>query len=445
VSAAAIVFSLALAVVTGLLFGLAPALRLSRGSVHDTLREGARGSTGGSLARMRSALVLGEVALALVLLVSAGLLIRSFDKLTRVDLGFDPAEVLTYSLTFPGTKFRDQQQLPPVYAAVLDRVSALPGVRTAALSEDLPMSGASYVTFTIEGRQPRQTRTGAGPEDLQPFAVSPDYFNTLHIPLRRGRLFASSDGLGAARVALVNEEMVRRYFDGRDPIGRRVTFGDPADTAATWWTVVGIVGDVAQEGVTAKPYAQFYRPIAQFPSRHVFVTMRTGGDPTRLAASARAAVRAVDRDLLVNDIQPLEARVAESIARPRLSVLLLGGFSAVALLLAAVGIYGVMAYTVVQRTREIGVRMALGADPTNVKRLVVLQGMRPALVGVAVGLVAALGASRLVASLLYGVSALDPVTFALVPLFLVVVALLATYLPARRATHVPPTVALQSD
>ena len=441
-----IAFSLVLSVVTGLLFGLVPALRLSGGSLHAALRDGSRGSTGGALARVRSALVLGEVAVALVLLVGAGLLIRSFDKLSQVDLGFEPTGVLTYDLTFPSAKFRDAQQLPALYDALLARTQAIPGVRSAAISADLPMDGASYISFSIAGRPPQQAVTGGAPADLQPFTVSPDYFATLRIPLRRGRLFAPADGPQAPRVAVINEEMVRRFYsDGREPIGSRITFGNPSDTAAIWWTVVGIAGNVAQEGVTAKPYAQFYRPIMQAPSRGVFVSLRTDGDPLGAARSAREAVRAVDRDLLVNDMQPLEARVTGNIARPRLSVLLLSAFSAVALLLAAVGIYGVMAYTVAQRTREIGVRMALGADPSNVRRLVVRQGMQPALVGIGVGLIAALAASRLIASLLYGVSALDPVTFVLVPLFLAAIALLATYLPARRATHVAPTVALQSD
>jgi putative ABC transport system permease protein len=241
----------------------------------------------------------------------------------------------------------------------------------------------------------------------------------------------------------VNEEMARFAFAGADPIGHRITF-NPNDTTA-WMTIVGVVGNVAQEGVTAKPYQQLYRPVDQAPSRSVYVSLRTDGDPIALAAPARAAVRDVDRDLVVNEVQPLDTRVAQSIARPRLSVWLLTGFSGVALLLAAVGIYGVMAYTVSQRTREIGVRMALGADPGNVKRLVVRQGMRPALLGVLVGLLAALAASRLLASLLYGVSAIDPVTFVLVPLFLSGVALVATYLPARRATRVLPTVALQAE
>jgi putative ABC transport system permease protein len=440
-----VAFTIVLSVVTGLLFGLAPAIRLSRGSLSTTLREGARGSTGGSLARVRGALVLGEVAVALMLLVGAGLLIRSFDKLTKVNLGFDPSHVLTYSVTFPSAKFRDRDQAAPLYEALLERARSLPGVQHAALSADLPMDGASYWSFNIEGRPSRPSRPGAAPEDMQPFAVSPDYFATMHIPLERGRLITSADRGGTTPVAVISEEAVRRFFDdGREPIGSRITFGNPSDPKS-WMTIVGVVGNIAQEGVTAKPYAQLYQSIDQAPARVVYVSLRTDRDPMLLASSVRGAVRSVDPDLLVNDIQTLEDRVTQNIARPRLSVLLLGGFSAIALLLAAIGIYGVMAYTVAQRTREIGVRMALGADPHKVKQLVVRQGMQPALIGVVVGLIAAFAASRLIASLLYGVSAIDPVTFVLVPLFLIAVALLATYLPARRATRVPPTVALQSE
>jgi putative ABC transport system permease protein len=439
-----VAFTLALSVATGLLFGLAPAMRLTR-PPQASLREGARGSTGGSLARTRNALVLTEVAVALVLSMGAGLLIRSFDKLTRVDVGFQPAGVLTYSVVFPSSKFQDAAQLPAFYQSLVERSRALPGVKTVALSADLPMSEASYLSYNIEGEAPPAPGAGDAPTDVQPFNVSPDYFDVLRIPLRRGRLLQATDGPAAPRVAVINEEMARRVFGNRDPIGHRLTFGNPSDSRTAWMTIVGVVGNVAQEGVTAGAYPQLYVPIAQNAFRSVFVSLRTDRDPISLAPSARRAAREVDRDLVVNDMQPLDARVAQSIARPRVSVWLLGGFAAVALVLAAIGIYGVMAYTVAQRTREIGVRMALGADPVGVKRLVVWQGMRPALVGVAVGLLGAFQASRLIASMLYGVSKFDPLTFALVPLFLAMIALLATYLPARRATRVSPTVALQSE
>ena len=443
-NATVVAFSFVLALATGLLFGLAPALRLTSGALHASLREGARGSTSGALARVRSALVLGEVAVALVLLVGAGLLIRSFARLTQVDLGFQPAGVLTYSVTFPSAQFRDAGQLPPLYQAVLERVRALPSVRAVGVSADLPMNEPSDLAFEVEGRAPRSMRPNAPPEDVQPFAVTADYFNTLRIPLRRGRLLLPTDGPTAPRVTVINEQMARQAFPGEDPIGKRITLGDAAD-ASSWMTIVGVVGNIAQVGVTAKPYSQLYASILQSPSRIVYVSLRTDGAPDRLVPAVRRTMREVAPDLVVNDVATLESLVARDIARPRLSVWLLTGFSGIALLLAAVGIYGVMAYTVAQRTREIGVRMALGAGPFSVKRLVVWQGMRPALIGVAVGLAGAFAASRLIASLLYGVSALDPVTFALVPLFLATIALLATYLPARRATRVSPTVALQSE
>ena len=443
-NAPVVLFSVVLALATGLLFGLAPALRLTSGALHASLREGARGSTSGALARVRSALVLGEVAVAFVLLVGAGLLIRSFDRLTQVDLGFQPAGVLTYSVTFPGAQFRDARQLPPLYQTVLERARALPGVRAVGVSADLPMSEPSDITFDVEGRPPRSMRPNAPPEDVQPFAVTADYFNALRIPLRRGRLLLPTDGPTAPRVTVINEQMARQAFPGEDPLGKRITLGDVAD-ASSWMTIVGVVGNIAQAGVTAKPYSQLYASIMQSPSRVVYVSLRTDGAPARLVPAVRRMMREVAPDLVVNDVETLESLVARDIARPRLSVWLLGSFAAVALVLAAIGIYGVMSYTVAQRTREIGVRMALGADPAGVERLVVRQGMQPALIGVAVGLAGALAASRLIASLLYGVSALDPVTFALVPLFLATIALLATYLPARRATRVSPTVALQSE
>jgi putative ABC transport system permease protein len=287
-------------------------------------------------------------------------------------------------------------------------------------------------------------RPNAPPEDVQPFAVNADYFNTLRIPLRRGRLLLPTDGPTAPHVTVINEQMARQAFPGEDPLGKRITLGDP-DDVSSWMTIVGVVGNIAQVGVTAKPYSQLYESIMQRPSRVVYVSIRTDRDPARLVPTLRNMMREVGPDLVVNDIATLESLVARDIARPRLSVWLLTAFSAMALLLAAIGIYGVMAYTVAQRTREIGVRMALGADPASVERLIVWQGMKPALVGVVAGLAGAFAASRLIASLLYGVSALDPVTFVLVPLFLAAIALLATYLPARRATRISPTVALQSE
>ncbi|HEU4631081.1 MAG TPA: ABC transporter permease [Gemmatimonadaceae bacterium] len=441
VDAVAVVFALVLAVATGLLFGIAPALRLSAGALGSALREGSRGAVGGAALRLRNALVLAEVALALMLLVGAGLLVRSFQQLNRVDLGFDPTHLLTYRVVLPTAKYDSVALLPPVYQEIAERTRAIPGVVTASVTGDMPINGAGYITFTVEGRVPPPDAM----EDLQPFSVSPEHFAVFRIPLRRGRLFTAGDAPGAPPVAIVNEEMVRRYFDGRDPIGKRVTFGDPADSSAVWWTVVGVVGNVAQEGVTARPYAQLYRPLAQAPRRGIYVVARTTGDPMGIAPAAREALEAVDPELPLTSLMMMEERIGENLLRPRVNTLLLAVFAGIALALAAIGIYGVISYAVAQRTREIGIRMALGATAGDVRRLVVRQGMTPALLGVALGAVGALAATRLMASLLYGVTATDPLTFGLVALFLGGIALLASYVPARRATRLEPVTALREE
>ncbi|HEX5581012.1 MAG TPA: ABC transporter permease [Gemmatimonadaceae bacterium] len=441
VDGAVILFSLALALLTGLLFGLAPAMRLSRGALHDSLKEGARGAAGGAATRIRNALVLSEVALALVLLVGAGLLVRSFERLHQVDLGFEPGNVLTYELVLPSAKFGDVAQLPAVYDELVERTRAIPGVSAVAVSDGLPMGAANYLSFTIEGRTPPPDAF----EDIQPFSVTPGHFSVLRIPLRAGRVIEERDDAGTPAVAVVNEELVRRFFEGRDPIGRRITFGNPSNPETTWMTIVGVVGNVAQEGVTAAPYPQLYRALRQDPRRGVFVTMRTTGDPTAVASAARQALRAVDPELPLTDLMTMQERVSADLARPRVSVALLGIFAGIALLLAAIGIYGVISYAVAQRTREIGIRMALGASTSDVRKLVVRQGMAPALAGIALGIVGALAATRVMSSLLYGVSATDPVTFAGVPVLLAMIALAAAYLPARRATRVEPVNALRSE
>ena len=420
VDATAAAFALAVAVATGLLFGLAPALRLSGGALHAALKDGSRGATGGAVTRFRNGLVLAEVALALVLLVGAGLLVRSFDQLNRVDLGFEPQGLLTYNVVLPSARYGTPQELPAVYAALLERTRAIPGVRGASVTNDLPMDGAGYASWTIAGRPPRDGIM----EDAQPFNVSPDHFRVLGVPLRSGRLLEESDVDGAPTVAVVNEEMVRRHMNRRDPIGQRITFGNPDNPETTWWTIVGVVGDVAQEGVTAEPYPQVYRPIAQSPTRGIAVAIRTAGDPLQVAAPARAALAAVDPELPLSNLRTMEDRIGEDLSQPRVGVLLLSVFAAVALALAAIGIYGVIAYGVAQRTREIGIRLALGASTADVRRLVVRQGMIP---------------------VLFGVSATDPLTYAAVATFLAAVALVASWLPARRATRVQPTVALRQE
>jgi putative ABC transport system permease protein len=435
-----VMFSLALALATGLLFGLVPALRLASRGLHDALK----GKGGSGVMRWRNALVLAEVALAVVLLVGAGLLIRSFDRLTRVDPGFEPENVLTYQVVFPTSRYRETKNLVPIYQQMLERTRAVPGVRAVAISNTLPTAGAGYISFFIQGHQFPARRGASAPIDVQPFAVSPDYLRVMGMKLRRGRFIEAGDVEGAQDVAVVNTEMVRKYFPpGRDPLGMKVTFGDPADPKAEWWTVVGIVDVVAQEGLDAKPYSQIYLPIAQAPRRAVWVTIKSERHPMTLVAGARQALRAVDRELPMNDVASMEDRLSKDVAVRRVSVVVLSVFAALAMVLAAIGIYGVLAYAVAQRTREIGIRMALGADASRVRRLVVRQGMTPAALGLAIGLVAAVFATRLMQKLLYGVTPGDPATLALVALLLGGVALGASYLPARRATRVEPTEALR--
>ena len=437
-----VAFSLLLSLVTGLLFGLAPALRLASDRLHSSIKDGARGAAGGAVTRFRNALVLAEVALAVMLLVGAGLLIRSFDKLNRVEPGFDPDGLLTYSVSFPTARYADVAALPAVYDQLISRTATIPGVRNVALSNTLPMQGSGYISFQIEGIPFPQQDANAAPLDVQPFTVSPDYQRALGLTVRKGRFIEARDVPGAGDVAVINTEMARRFFpDGIEPLGRRVSF----DGGTQWFTIVGIVDVVAQEGLDAKPYSQVYLPIAQAQRRTIFVSIRTTGDPMSIVSSAREALRSVDRELPMNDVATMVSRVEKSIAAPRISVVVLSLFAGLAMLLSAIGIYGVLSYAVAQRTREIGIRMALGADAGKVRWLIVRQGMTPAVVGLVIGLGGALAVTGLMEKLLFGIAPNDPATFTVVALFLAAIAFLASYVPARRATLVAPTEALRYD
>jgi len=438
--AGVLAFTVALSLATGLVFGLAPALQASKTDFVETLKEGGRSSTGPARAgRLRGALVVSEVALTLVLLVGAGLLVKSFARLLDVDPGLDPRGVLTLDLSLPPAKYAERRQVAAFYERLLGEVAALPGVEVAGAVSVLPLGGDDNSNFVeIEGRPPLAPGQAlrAGRRN-----ASPDYFRALRVPLKSGRALAPSDAADAPPAAVINEAMARAFFPGEDPVGKRLRTGDNNP----WVTIVGVVGDVRHRGLDVDTRPEMFFPHAQSPSRQMSLVVRSGGDPLALVGAVRERVRAVDKDQPVGNVKTMEAWVAESVASRRFAVLLLAAFALVAAGLAAVGIYGVVSYGVAQRTHELGLRLALGAQRSDVLRLVIRQGMKMTLVGAAVGLAAALALTRLMAGLLYGVSATDPLVFAGVALLLVAVALLACYVPARRATRVDPMVALRHE
>ena len=435
-----LLFSLALSVVTGLVFGIAPALLAARADVNEALKQGTRGSTeGGARGRLRSALVVLEVTFALVLLGGAGLLTRSFMQLAHVDPGFNPENATVLRLSLPQKKYPEKDQQIAFANALVERLKALPGVQAVGVTHSMPLVGDYVLGFNIEGRP------HIDPADLPStnyYAVTPDYFRAMGIRLVRGRVFTSQDDAKAPRVAIINETMARQFFPDEDPIGKRINITNGPDT---WREIVGIVGDIKQYGVDKATSAQSYEPFAQVPFTSVNVVVRTSGSSAALLGALRPAVYAVDKDQPVGAIRPLEEIMAESLARQRFAMTLLTIFSTVALIIAAVGIYGVMAYNVVQRTGEFGIRMALGAQQRDVLRLVLTQGGKLIGLGLAIGLLATLGASRAMGSMLFNTSAYDPVTLASITLLLGAVALVACFFPANRATKVNPIEALRTE
>jgi putative ABC transport system permease protein len=440
VDARAFSFTLVVSLLTGLIFGLIPALQASRTDLNETLKEGGRSSGGGSRNRLGRLLVPTEVALSLLLLVGAGLMLRSFIRLMSVDPGFDPQNALTVVISLPQNKYPPLQR-EAFFQQLLERLRALPGVRSAGAVYPLLGSGEEGAGFSIGGRPP------AAPGEPRLFAprwVSTDYFKAMKIQLLKGRVFTEGDGPDTPPVVVINEAMARRYWPDEDPIGKRVK------SSADGWNkrceIVGVVKDVRYTALDTEARAQMYFSFTQFPYNSVrTLVARTDGDPQSFVPSVRGQVQAIDKDQPISRIRMMEELVAGSVSQRRFNLLLLAVFAVVALLLAAVGIYGVMSYSVEQRTREIGLRMALGAQTRDVLILVVRQGMTLTLIGAGIGLIAALGLTRLVKSLLFGVSATDPMTFFVIPLLLALVAFLACYLPARRATKVDPLAALKAE
>ncbi|HXN53073.1 MAG TPA: ABC transporter permease [Candidatus Acidoferrum sp.] len=433
-------FTLGICILTGLLFGLAPALAATRQSPGAFLKEGGRGSTSGlAHNRMRSFLVVGEVALSLVLLVSAGLLVRSFIRLLQVAPGFNPDHIVTMWVNFTSAAYSEKGRSTQLLDQLLPRVAALPGVEGVAISNDLPLEGDDTTTGvgTVDGRQPFER--GHQPL-IGVHAVNPGYFRAMSIRLLRGREFTASDTADSHSVAVINQKLAELVWPGQDPIGKHFNIlGDKASE------VVGVVGNVLHNGLTETPGPESYIAFAQNPWSYVSLSVRTHGHPSSLYAEMRGVVAELDPELPVHDMRLMEQVIAETMSTRRLTLWLVGAFGAIALVLAVVGIYGVMSYAVTERIHEIGVRMALGAQRRDVLRLVVGGGMRLAAAGLALGAIAALVATRAMTGLLFGVRASDPVTYAFICLLLAFAAFAACYVPARRATAVDPLVALRYE
>jgi putative ABC transport system permease protein len=435
-----LLFTLGVTVLTGVLFGLAPALQAGQFNLNTLLKEGGRGG-GGQRRRLRDALVVTEVALALALLAGAGLLIRSFWKLQQTDPGFNPERVLTVSLTLPGARYGDAPKVASFQRQLLDRVTALPGVQSAGVTSDLPWTGYDEnAGFTIEGKT---FPPNDGPSARYHY-VSSDYFRAIGVPLIAGRFFNADDRQDAQLALLINRSMAERYWPGESAVGKRLTFSSQPKER-DWYTIVGVVGDVKDFPHSPAAAPAFYWATTQLTPRQLILAVRFSADPLNLIDTVRGEVRALDKDLPLADTQTLETIAATAVAGRRFTLWLVGFFALTAMALAAIGIYSVLSYLVAQRTHEIGLRMALGAQLGNVLKLVIRQGMTLVLLGIASGMAAAFALTWLIKGLLFEVSATDPLAFALAAAVLALVALLACYIPAWRATKVDPMVALRHE
>jgi putative ABC transport system permease protein len=439
-----LLFTLSLSLLTSLLFGLAPALRGARVNLQDALREGARGTASASSRRLNHAFVISQFALSFVLLIGAALLLQSFMRLLSVDPGFRPENVLTARLSLPSRKYTDQTRVRNFYQQLLERVRGLPDVRGAALNHNIPFSPDNWQDeFIVRGQEPKPGE----PILSSSFrSVTPTYFETMGIPLLKGRAFRDTDDKSALPVAIVDEKLARKYWPDGDVIGKQIRIGNMSSSNSNQWlTIVGVVASTKHGSLDEDTDFYLYQPYAQDTERTTYLIVRTMGDPQMIASALRGQVSALDPELPLYQVSTMEENVARSLGTKRLMNILITGFAATALLLAALGIYGVMALNVSSRINEFGIRMALGAQRSDVLWLVAKQGMLLTLAGALIGLVAAFGLTRFIESLLFGVSSTDPLTFAAVTTLLAVVALLACYVPARRAMKVDPMVALRFE
>ena len=442
-----LIFTLAVSVLTGVFFGIAPALGTTKLDLRETLNEGSRGSTAGpGQHRMRGFLVAAEIAAAMLLLIGSGLLLRSFEHLQEVPPGFQPDHLLAVDLPLSRNAYAKPDQRFEFFDRLVERAQALPGVRSAAAASSLPLSSsAGVIHFNIHGRPPKS------PHDFIAagyFTVTPHYFETIGVPLLQGRFIAASDTEKAPAVVVINATMARTYWPNESPLGKRMQLGALPEDDVPWMEVVGVVGDVLQNLGNA-PATEMYLPFRQadalLPVFQLSLVIRTATEPHAAVSSLRSAVAEIDPNQPIVNMRSMEEHISTNVSQPRFRAWLIGIFAMLALVLAAVGVYGVMSYAVTQRTSEIGIRVTMGAQPRDVFRIIVGEGLRLALVGIAIGLVTALALTRLLRRFLFGISAYDPITFIGVSVILTVVAVAACYFPARRATLVDPLVALRYE
>ncbi len=437
-------FTFFVSVLTGVVFGLAPALRASRVDLHEVLKDGGRGAVvsgtfGSGHHKVCNLMVVVEVALSLVLLIGAGLLVRSYQSIQNSSPGFNPHNVLSFRVSLPPAKYKGAP-VTALYKQLGERIRVLPGVEAVGTSYSLPMSSVALAwgPITIEGYVPKNSADFIMSNER---FVSPGYFPAMGVPLVKGRLFDERDIKGATETVIVNENLAQRFWPNEDPIGKRLERG----AEEPWRTVVGVVRDTKQFSVDNEPQISIYHPHEQFPIGSMFLVVRTSSDPMSLNFTIAKEIHALDPELPLFDVKTMEGRLSDSLARRRFSTFLLGIFAGVALILAVIGIYGVMAYSLNQRRHEIGIRMALGAHPGKILRMVIGQSFVLVTLGIAIGLGGAFALTRVMSSLLFGVSATDAATFVIPPLLLVSVGLLASYFPARRAAGVEPMIALRND
>jgi putative ABC transport system permease protein len=439
-----LLFTLGISLASGVLFGLFPTLHSFRVDLNQSLKQGGTGLSAdrGLLGRARSLLAVAEVTLALMLLIGAGLVLKSFWRLSGVNPGFAAERVLTTHISLGENLYREDPKRAEFYREALEHAAALPGVSAAAFTSDLPLSGAVSAAMRMQLKEENPTRATGDAQYALFSSISPDYFRAMRVPLLAGRAFTDADRSGAPKVAIVSDSLAKAYWPGENPLGKHVSF--PANKP-DWIEIVGVVGDIRHYSVAAEPAEDFYTPLQQSATYGAYLVIRTAGDPTFISGAVRGAVAAVDRNEPLSEILTMDQRVSTSMSPQRFRTVLLSIFAGLALVLGAAGIFGVISYWATQRTREIGVRMALGAKPGDVLQLVLGQGMRLTAIGVVIGLAAAFGLSRFLSSLLFGVAPSDPFTFVGVTLVLVSVSALACWIPARRAARLDPMAALRHE